>query len=134
MPRRMPRGCREAPRCAAAWARAACVGSGSVPDGARALARPPATPGAGGSVRASRSYCRSAYGMADPPAAVECPDAPRRAASAVVVAPRLPTRPLPVRWRPSRTARKTCDGKPADETITFALDGREYEIDLTAKN
>jgi nucleoid-associated protein Lsr2 len=26
------------------------------------------------------------------------------------------------------------DGKPADETITFALDGREYEIDLTAKN
>jgi hypothetical protein len=26
------------------------------------------------------------------------------------------------------------DGKPADETVTFALDGREYEIDLTAKN
>ena len=26
------------------------------------------------------------------------------------------------------------DGKPADETITFALDGREYEIDLTARN
>ena len=26
------------------------------------------------------------------------------------------------------------NGKPADETITFALDGREYEIDLTAKN
>lgn len=26
------------------------------------------------------------------------------------------------------------DGKPADETVTFALDGREYEIDLTKKN
>ena len=26
------------------------------------------------------------------------------------------------------------DGKPADETVTFALDGRAYEIDLTAKN
>jgi Lsr2 len=26
------------------------------------------------------------------------------------------------------------DGKPADETVTFGLDGREYEIDLTAKN
>ena len=26
------------------------------------------------------------------------------------------------------------DGKPADETVTFALDGRNYEIDLTAKN
>jgi len=26
------------------------------------------------------------------------------------------------------------DGKPADETVTFALDGREYEIDLTTKN
>ncbi len=26
------------------------------------------------------------------------------------------------------------DGKPADETVTFALDGREYEIDLTSKN
>jgi hypothetical protein len=26
------------------------------------------------------------------------------------------------------------DGKPADETITFALDGREYEIDLTSRN
>jgi hypothetical protein len=26
------------------------------------------------------------------------------------------------------------DGKPADETVTFGLDGREYEIDLTKKN
>lgn len=26
------------------------------------------------------------------------------------------------------------NGKPADETVTFGLDGREYEIDLTAKN
>jgi hypothetical protein len=26
------------------------------------------------------------------------------------------------------------NGKPADETVTFALDGREYEIDLTSKN
>ena len=26
------------------------------------------------------------------------------------------------------------DGKPADEAVTFALDGQEYEIDLTAKN
>jgi hypothetical protein len=26
------------------------------------------------------------------------------------------------------------DGKPADETVTFALDGREYEIDLSSKN
>src|SRR3954470_7127797 len=25
-------------------------------------------------------------------------------------------------------------GKPADETVTFALDGREFEIDLTSKN
>ena len=26
------------------------------------------------------------------------------------------------------------DGGNADETVTFALDGKEYEIDLTAKN
>jgi hypothetical protein len=26
------------------------------------------------------------------------------------------------------------NGKPADETVTFGLDGREFEIDLTAKN
>ena len=26
------------------------------------------------------------------------------------------------------------NGKPADETVTFGLDGREYEIELTAKN
>src|SRR4051794_18157460 len=26
------------------------------------------------------------------------------------------------------------NGKPADETVTFALDGRDYEIDLTSKN
>ena len=26
------------------------------------------------------------------------------------------------------------DGKPADETVTFGLDGREYEIDLSEKN
>ena len=26
------------------------------------------------------------------------------------------------------------NGKPADETVTFGLDGREYEIDLTTKN
>src|SRR3954447_17624578 len=26
------------------------------------------------------------------------------------------------------------DGRPADETVTFALDGREYEIDPTSKN
>ena len=26
------------------------------------------------------------------------------------------------------------DGKPANETVTFALDGREYEIDLSSKN
>jgi len=26
------------------------------------------------------------------------------------------------------------DGKPADETVTFGLDGRDYEIDLTSKN
>ena len=26
------------------------------------------------------------------------------------------------------------DGKPADETVRFALDGREYEIDLSSKN
>jgi len=26
------------------------------------------------------------------------------------------------------------NGKPADETVTFGLDGREYEIDLTSKN
>jgi hypothetical protein len=26
------------------------------------------------------------------------------------------------------------NGKPADETLTFGLDGREYEIDLTEKN
>ena len=26
------------------------------------------------------------------------------------------------------------DGRPADETVSFALDGREYEIDLTSKN
>jgi hypothetical protein len=26
------------------------------------------------------------------------------------------------------------DGKPAAETVRFALDGREYEIDLTQKN
>src|SRR3954451_7202926 len=26
------------------------------------------------------------------------------------------------------------NGRPADETVTFALDGREYEIDLTSKN
>jgi len=26
------------------------------------------------------------------------------------------------------------NGKPADETVTFSLDGREYEIDLTSKN
>jgi hypothetical protein len=26
------------------------------------------------------------------------------------------------------------DGKRADETVTFALDGREYEIDLSSKN
>ena len=26
------------------------------------------------------------------------------------------------------------DGKPAAETVTFGLDGREFEIDLTAKN
>jgi hypothetical protein len=26
------------------------------------------------------------------------------------------------------------DGKPADETVTFGLDGREFEIDLTKRN
>jgi hypothetical protein len=26
------------------------------------------------------------------------------------------------------------DGSAADETVTFALDGKEYEIDLSAKN
>jgi hypothetical protein len=26
------------------------------------------------------------------------------------------------------------DGTPADETVSFALDGKEYEIDLTTKN
>jgi hypothetical protein len=26
------------------------------------------------------------------------------------------------------------NGKPADETVTFGLDGGEYEIDLTSKN
>lgn len=26
------------------------------------------------------------------------------------------------------------DGTPAEETVTFALDGKEYEIDLNAKN
>ena len=26
------------------------------------------------------------------------------------------------------------NGKPADETVHFGLDGREFEIDLTAKN
>jgi hypothetical protein len=26
------------------------------------------------------------------------------------------------------------NGKPADETVTFGLDGREFEIDLTTKN
>ena len=26
------------------------------------------------------------------------------------------------------------DGKPADETVTFAIDGRTYEIDLTRRN
>lgn len=26
------------------------------------------------------------------------------------------------------------DGKPADETVTFALDGVSYELDLTNKN
>lgn len=26
------------------------------------------------------------------------------------------------------------NGKPADETVTFGLDGRELEIDLTSKN
>ena len=26
------------------------------------------------------------------------------------------------------------DGKPAAETVTFGLDGREFEIDLTEKN
>jgi hypothetical protein len=26
------------------------------------------------------------------------------------------------------------DGKPADETVTFALDDREYELDLSSKN
>jgi|1186.fasta_scaffold316557_2 hypothetical protein len=26
------------------------------------------------------------------------------------------------------------NGKPADETVTFGLDGREFEIDLTSKN
>jgi hypothetical protein len=26
------------------------------------------------------------------------------------------------------------NGKSADETVTFGLDGREYEIDLTSKN
>jgi hypothetical protein len=26
------------------------------------------------------------------------------------------------------------DGSPADETLTFALDGRDYEIDLSATN
>jgi hypothetical protein len=26
------------------------------------------------------------------------------------------------------------NGKPADETVRFGLDGREFEIDLTAKN
>jgi hypothetical protein len=26
------------------------------------------------------------------------------------------------------------DGKPASETVKFALDGREYEIDLSEKN
>jgi nucleoid-associated protein Lsr2 len=26
------------------------------------------------------------------------------------------------------------NGKPADQTVTFGLDGREYEIDLTSKN
>lgn len=26
------------------------------------------------------------------------------------------------------------DGSPADETVSFALDGKEYEIDLNTKN
>ncbi|HET6152223.1 MAG TPA: Lsr2 family protein [Marmoricola sp.] len=26
------------------------------------------------------------------------------------------------------------DGSPADETVSFALDGRDYEIDLSAKH
>jgi hypothetical protein len=26
------------------------------------------------------------------------------------------------------------DGSPADETVSFALDGKEYEIDLSSKN
>jgi len=26
------------------------------------------------------------------------------------------------------------DGTPAEETVSFALDGKEYEIDLSAKN
>src|SRR5215212_9733336 len=26
------------------------------------------------------------------------------------------------------------NGKPADETVTFGLDGRDFEIDLTSKN
>jgi hypothetical protein len=26
------------------------------------------------------------------------------------------------------------DGSPAEETVSFALDGKEYEIDLNAKN
>jgi hypothetical protein len=26
------------------------------------------------------------------------------------------------------------DGSPADETVSFALDGKDYEIDLSAKN
>lgn len=26
------------------------------------------------------------------------------------------------------------DGSPAEETVSFALDGKEYEIDLSAKN
>lgn len=26
------------------------------------------------------------------------------------------------------------DGKPAEETVVFGLDGREYEIDLSVKN
>src|SRR4051812_17441134 len=39
-------------------------------------------------------------------------------------------------WRRRVVVEKTddTDGKPADETVTFALDGREFEIDLTKKN
>jgi nucleoid-associated protein Lsr2 len=51
----------------------------------------------------------------------------------LTLGPHTPTMPLMAQRIVTELTDDT-DGRPADETVSFALDGREYEIDLTSKN